>query len=93
MEERDAARRFRLADGFDDLMVYRLKMGLEDSISNLEMWIKKDTPWTEAMWSEYSDTLDYCRSLLIVLDWHTVEDYTEQFEQLSKYTGQHEGIF
>ena len=75
------------SDGFDELMVYRLKVSLEDSMSNLERWSKKKDLWHDYTWKDYVENLKYCRSIVYLLDgWYTVDDYTDTVVQLNKYS-------
>ena len=82
------------SDGFDELVVYRLKMSLEDSMSNLEKWSKEKDLWQGKKWQDYVDTLKYCRSILFILDgWFTVDDYLEETIQLNRYSAKLDEVF
>lgn len=77
------------SDGFDELVVYRLKISLDSALQSLEDWYyaantKGGLP--EHKWDDYVETLSYARSLLKVLEWFSVEEYTDTIVLLNKYS-------
>lgn len=74
------------SDGFDELVVYRLKMSLESSMEDLEKWSKIEDLEIDRRFQDYVDTLKYCRSLVTVIEAFSFEDYTDTIVQLNKYS-------
>ena len=74
------------SDGFDALVVYRLKMSLECSMEDLEKWSKIEDLEIDRRFQDYVDTLKYCRSLVTVIEAFSIEDYTDTIVQLNKYS-------
>lgn len=77
------------SDGFDELVVYRLNISLDSVLQSLEAWhyaanTKGGLP--QQRWEDYVDTLAYARSLVKVLEWFTIEDYTDTIVLLNKYS-------
>lgn len=81
------------SDGFDEILVYRLKMSLEDYMESLEGWSKKKDLWQDKVWQDYVEALKYCRSLVCVLQWFTIDEYRDEIVQLNRYSLKLEEIF
>ena len=85
------------SEGFDDLVAHRLKSSLECQIEVLEeySYTYKKGGWKDGSptWQDYVDTLFYCRALIKVLEWFTVEDYTEDTVKLNGYRSHLEGLY
>ena len=77
------------SDAFDELVVYRLNISLDSVLQSLEAWhydanTKVGLP--EQRWEDYIDALSYARSLVKVLEWFTIEEYTDTIVLLNKYS-------
>ena len=81
------------SDCFDELVAYRLKMGLDSSMEDLEKWSKKQDLEIHPIFHDYVDNLKYCRSLLNILEAFTLDDYTDTIVQLNKYSLRLEEMF
>ena len=84
------------SDAFEELVVYRLTNSLDSVLQSLEAWhyeanIKGELP--EQRWDDYVDALAYARSLVKVLEWFTVEEYTDTIVLLNKYSLVLEQVF
>lgn len=80
------------SDCFADLVIYSLKMTLKNSIDDLEDWSKTET-WSDAVWEDFVETLKYCRSVIAVLEYFSVEKFTKETIQLNKYSLKLEEVF
>jgi len=80
------------SDCFDDLVSYRLKISLKYSMDDLEAFSKQEI-LSDETWQYFSETITYCRSIIFVLDYFSLEDLTEEMMQVNKYSLKLEEVF
>ena len=76
------------SDSFDELVIYRLNKSLDLQLEILEemSYKYKDGFKMATTWQNYADTLQYCRAIVKVLEWFTVNDYKDTIVTLNKYS-------
>ena len=71
------------SESFDDLIAYRLKISLENSLECLrDLYSKQE--WTVYQLDDYIDTLRYARALVVVIEWFTTDDMVDATIELNK---------
>jgi hypothetical protein len=80
------------SDCFDDLVSYRLKRSLKYSMDDLEAFYKQEI-WGDETWQYFSETIKYCRSIIFVLEYFSLEDFTEEMVQVNKYSLKLEEVY
>lgn len=76
---------FLKSDGFDDLVVVRLKLSLENAFSTLAR-LSSHSELQPYQWEDYVETLKYGRALITVLEWFTTDDWRDETIQMNKYS-------
>lgn len=73
------------SEGFEELVAARLKLSLENTFDTLDRLSALDQ-FNPYQFDDYSECIRYGRSLAVVLEWFTTEDWEEAHERLNKYT-------
>ena len=76
---------FLNSDGFDDLVVVRLKLSLENAFSTLAR-LSSHAELQPYQWEDYVETLKFGRALITVLEWFTTDDWLDETIQMNKYS-------
>ena len=71
------------SESFDELVAYRLKISLENSLECLrDLYSKQE--WTVYQLDDYIETLRCARALVVVIEWFTTDDMVDVTIELNK---------